>query len=403
MTIYSHSRLSCFEQCPHKYKLKYIDKVETETEETIEAFLGSRVHETLEKLYRDLQYQKENSLDDLLNFLRDEWKKNWSDDIIIVKKEYTVENYLKMAEKYITDYYNRYHPFNQGRTLALEERILIDLDDSGDYRLQGYIDRLVGKGNGFYEIHDYKTSSRLPLNDYIKHDRQLALYMIGVKNSYPDVRDIRLIWHFLAFDKEIDSTRSNEELENLKRETIELIDKIEREENFEPTPSYLCEWCEFKSVCREWSHLYSLEGKTVNEYLNDPGVKLVNKYAELKRKRKQILMEIDRELEKLEEAIIRFVEKNNVNVVFGSNSKIRVTENNRFVFPSKNTEKRRRLEQLLREIGRWDEVAQLNTSALNKVLQENLWDDELIGMLKDYVSLEKSRRLYLSKFKSETE
>ena len=40
MTVYSHSRLSCFEQCPPKYKLNYIDKVETEVEEGIEAFLG---------------------------------------------------------------------------------------------------------------------------------------------------------------------------------------------------------------------------------------------------------------------------------------------------------------------------------------------------------------------------
>jgi len=50
MTVYSHSRLSCFEQCPQKYKLQYIDRMETEVEENIEAFLGSRVHDTLEKL-----------------------------------------------------------------------------------------------------------------------------------------------------------------------------------------------------------------------------------------------------------------------------------------------------------------------------------------------------------------
>ena len=87
MTIYSHYRLSYFEQCPQKYKLNYIDKVETEIAESIEAFLGSRVHETLEKLYRDLQYQKMNSLEDLVGFFRDEWFKNWNDSIVIVKKE----------------------------------------------------------------------------------------------------------------------------------------------------------------------------------------------------------------------------------------------------------------------------------------------------------------------------
>jgi putative RecB family exonuclease len=58
MTIYSHSRLSCYEQCPRKYKLQYIDRIKIEVKETIELFLGKRVHETLKKLYHDLRYQK---------------------------------------------------------------------------------------------------------------------------------------------------------------------------------------------------------------------------------------------------------------------------------------------------------------------------------------------------------
>jgi len=125
MTVYSHSRLSCYEQCPARFKFQYIDKVETEEEETVEAFLGSRVHETLEKLYRDLLHQKENTLEDLFAYLEKEWAANWSRDIIIVNEEYGPENYKKMARKYISDYYKRYHPFTQGRTVALEENIRI--------------------------------------------------------------------------------------------------------------------------------------------------------------------------------------------------------------------------------------------------------------------------------------
>lgn len=210
MKVYSHSRLSCYEQCPNKFKLKYIDKVKPEVEQSVEAFLGSRVHETLEKLYQDLQFKKMNTLEDLLDFLRNEWQKNWSDDIVIVKEEYGQKNYLKMGEQYVTDYYNRYEPFDQERTIALEDRILIDLDGSGEYKLQGFIDRLVEVKDGFYEIHDYKTNSRLPLPEYIKNDRQLALYAIGVKERYPDAKSVRLVWHFLKFDKEIDSTRTDE-------------------------------------------------------------------------------------------------------------------------------------------------------------------------------------------------
>ncbi len=194
--------------------------------------LGSGSHEALEKLYRDLNHQKANTLEEVLSFFTSEWNANWTDDIIIVSEEYSAENYLNMGKKYLTDYYQRYHPFNQGKTVALEELIRITLDGEGNYKLQGYIDRLTETRDGYYEIHDYKTNSRLPLADYIRSDRQLALYMIGVKNQYPDVKDVRLIWHFLKFDKEIDSTRTDNELSQLKKDTIQLIERIENEERF---------------------------------------------------------------------------------------------------------------------------------------------------------------------------
>jgi len=400
MKVYSHSRLSCYEQCPQKYKLKYIDRVETEVEQSIEAFLGSMVHETLEKLYRDLGYQKLNTLDELLDFFRSEWKKNWSDDIIIVKEDYGSENYLKMGEKFITDYYNKYKPFDQGRTVSLEERILIKLDDSGDYKLQGFIDRVMESKEGYYEVHDYKTNSRLPLPEIIENDRQLALYAIGIKERYPDVKDVKLIWHFLAFDKEIDSTRTDEELEKLKKNVIELIDRIESDEKYPAKTSILCDWCEFKPICRQWSHLYVIKEKPENEYLNDPGVKLVDRYVELTQKKKQITLDLYAELEKLEEALINFSEKEGVDVVFGSKNKVKIKETEQNKFPAKHSKERERLVQLLKEHGRWDDVVQLDTAALNKIIQEKQWDSELLDVLEEYVKLEQSKRLYLSKIKN---
>jgi putative RecB family exonuclease len=401
MTVYSHSRLSCYEQCPQKFKLQYIDKVETEVEESIEAFLGSRVHETLEKLYKDLKFHKKNSLEDLISYFHKIWDDNWNDSIIIVKEEYGPDNYQAMAEKFITDYYNRYKPFDQGKTIALEQHILVNLDDSGDYKLQGCIDRLSEASDGFYEIHDYKTNSRLPLNDYIRSDRQLALYMIGVKSNYPDVKDVRLIWHFLAFDKEVDSTRSDKDLESLKKDTIELIDKIEGEEKFEASPSLICDWCEFKGVCRQWSHLYKIMEQPANEYMKDSGVQLINRYAELKQKQKQVTLDLYAELEKLEEAIIKFAEREKVDVVFGSQNKVRVKESDQYKFPAKHSKHREELEQLLKDKGLWDEVVQLDTSILSKIFSENQWDDELLRLLKDYVEIDRSKRLYISKISND--
>ncbi len=399
MTVYSHSRLSCYEQCPQKFKLQYIDKIETEEEQTVEAFLGIRVHEALEKLYRDLAHQKTDTLEELLDFFSNEWTTNWTDDIIIVKEGYQADNYRNMGKKYLTDYYRRYQPFDQDKTVALEERIKISLDDEGKYKLQGYIDRLTETRDGYYEIHDYKTNSRLPLVEYLRSDRQLALYMIGVKNLYPDVKDVRLVWHFLKFDKEIDSTRTDEELLRLKKDTIQLIDTIEQDERFEAHPGFLCDWCEYHSCCPQWSHLHMIQEKPANEYLKDTGVVLVNQYAEIKSTQKHANLQWDAQLEKLEEALTMFAEKEHVEVVFGSKNKVRVSDNEKYSFPNKNTKEREQLEKVLQKYGRLQEVSQLDTSALGKVIQENSWEPEVLEALGKYVEVERKKRFYLSKIK----
>jgi RecB family exonuclease len=250
MTIYSYSKLRCYEQCPQKYKLKYIDKIKIDMKENVELFLGGRVHETLKKLYQDVRHQKKTMPEELIDFLRTDWHKKWNDSIVIVRKKYGWEDYLRKAERYITDYCLRYKPFNRSRTIALEKRIFIDLDDSGDYKLCGYIDRVAKTKDGWYEIHDYKTSSHFPTAEDIQNDWQLALYAMIVKLRYPYIRHIKLIWHFLKFDKEIQSSWTDEELDQLKQDMIRLINIIESTEEFSANPSRLCNWCEFKTICR---------------------------------------------------------------------------------------------------------------------------------------------------------
>jgi len=102
MATYSHSKLSTFEQCPYKYKLKYIDKEPEDISTTIEMFMGDIVHKTLEKLYSDLKFSKLNSLYDLKEYYNDTWKLKWSDNILVVKEGLDGNNYKMIGEyKYI--------------------------------------------------------------------------------------------------------------------------------------------------------------------------------------------------------------------------------------------------------------------------------------------------------------
>lgn len=395
MTLYSHSRLSTFENCPLKFRFKYVDKVRTERQQGVEAFMGSMVHDTLEKLYKDLRFQKENSVEDLLEHYRSIWRKNWNDEIIIVRKEYTQENYRKMGEEYIRTYYKRYHPFDQNKVIGLESRVIINLDPKGRYRLQGYLDRLDYAGKGVYEIHDYKTNFNIPIKEYLEDDRQLALYALAVLNNYQDARRVKLIWHFLSVDKEVVLEKTPEQLKQLKKDTMELIDKVRAEKDYPSRPSALCEWCEFRQICPEHKHLYKVESMPVNEYLKEPGVKLVNRYAELKAKEKEFKETTGEEMRKVSEALFKYGEKEDIKAVMGSDVRATLWSKDCVRFPGKKDPGREELEDVLKSSGHWDKAVMLDTWKLDDLVTSGRLPQEVIKKLAKFARKEKVRRIYL--------
>jgi len=317
--VYSHSRLSTYEKCPLQYRFRYLDRIKRDVQ-SIEAFMGNRVHEALEKLYRDLMMSRCPSLDELVALYQRSWRENFSDRIKIVKTEYTAEHYRQVGERCLVGYYRRYEPFDDGQTLGLEDRIQLSLDPAGRYQLQGYIDRLVRSGGGVYEIHDYKTGGSLPSDADLRKDRQLTLYQMAVQKRFPDAHDIRLVWHYLAFDQKLTSARTPEEVEQHRRQTIGLIDSIEETKAFPPRESALCRWCEYRDICPVQKHLVKVEALEPNQYLNDDGVRLVDRLAEfLTRKRS-----VEKEIAKVEEAILAYSGREKATVLRGTGHTARV-------------------------------------------------------------------------------
>lgn len=253
MTIYSHSRLSTFENCPLKFRYKYLDKIVPVFETSIEAHLGKSVHAALEWLYHQVRKGIIPDIDEVIIEYNKKWEKNWDPSIKNVKKRFTTKEYFNKGINFILDYYMKNKPFEE-KTLGIEKRIVIDLDKTGKYKLQGYIDRLAyNLKTGEYEIHDYKTSGSLPEPEHIENDRQLGLYSLAIEEEFGSDKEITLIWHYLAFNRKIHSKRTKPQLEKLKKETIELINRIETAENFPPKKSYLCSWCEYKEICPLWN------------------------------------------------------------------------------------------------------------------------------------------------------
>jgi len=383
-----------YEECPLKYRLRYRDRIKRDVE-GVEGFLGTRVHETLKKCYDDIRFARVDSLSDLLAYYNKIWQENWRDSVLIMKQDLTQEDYRALGEKMIKIYYDRYSPFDLDITIGTEMGLNFALDDEKKYRMTGYIDRLSRTKDNVCEIHDYKTSSHLPGQEDADNDRQLGLYHIGIQRKWPQIGDIRLVWHYLAFDTELVSSRTPEAISNLVQDTKSLIDRIEAAQDFPPRESSLCDWCEYPDLCPLRKHFVKVEALPANEYLNEPGVVLVNKYVALRNEGTRI----KDEMEKVRKAILDYARREEVELMKGSDYKARVEFDEKLKFPGKNDAERQELDNAIKEAGKWTEVSQLDILSLTHVIENDLWSKELIDQVMKYGRIEETCSVTVSKLK----
>jgi RecB family exonuclease len=387
MAEYSISQLDKFEQCALQYKFVYVDRIDRR-EESVEAFLGQRFHDAMEWLYKERAFRVV-PLEELLAYYGKDWAERWHGEVRIRKEGRTPDDYRLMGRRFIEDYYRRHHPFDEGRVLGLERYIRFPLDDAGRYRCKGIIDRLMLAPDGAFEVHDYKTGSKLPDQKELDADRQLALYQIGVQKLWPDAREVRLVWHEVAFDVEMRSTRTPEALEKLKRDISGLIDSIEAEEEYAPNETPLCDWCAYWDLCPVKKHPAKLGALPADKWKDEPGVVIADAYAGLWRKKKALEAEtktVELELDVLRDAAIAFAEKEDVQVIAGTDARLKVTARDKLAAPAKGTEERAALEGELRALGVWDEVSTLDSAGLERALEAGKWVPEALGRVRAYLA-----------------
>ena len=102
---------------------------------------------------------------------------------------------------------------------------------------------------GRWKFMTTKLRAGYPHSSQVASDTQLALYEIALRYRWPEARRISLIWHYLAFDKEIQITKTPQQLETIKQSTLGLIQRIESTTSFPTKITALCDWCEYKEIC----------------------------------------------------------------------------------------------------------------------------------------------------------
>ncbi|MEN8159213.1 MAG: PD-(D/E)XK nuclease family protein [Myxococcota bacterium] len=246
---FSPSSLSCFGNCPKQYHFRYVEPLEVD-QEGIEAFVGKRVHEVLERLYRFVAEGLVPSLPKVVWRYQQNFEEQFDASRVRIVREGTdIDFYRAAGVRGLENYYRRHYPFDADETLGLEKKIRFRLDAEGRYKVRGIIDRLVRARDGALEIHDFKTGRRIPSQDELDRDHQLGLYELGIRDQLDEAGEVRLVWHYVVPDQIRSSTRSPEQRDALRDQTARKIDRIRAETEWAPKKSGLCDWCEFRPYC----------------------------------------------------------------------------------------------------------------------------------------------------------
>src|SRR3989344_2542279 len=331
----SYSSIECFRNCPLKYKYQNIDKIKAP--KNIDALFGSSIHNSLKFMFqRGPLYP---TLDQIIDFFRTVWeqKKLPMDAEALDSSAETV--YYKEGISLLEKFYKNNPPWNYN-VVDMESRFEFEIDDpkTGEkHTLSGIMDRIDKNADGGFEIIDYKTKRKIPGQKEIDNDLQMSIYQLGLVKKWPhiDASKIKLSFYFLKHGE-----------------------KIKDGNNFPPTPSPLCDWCEYRQMCPMWKHLYKKQNEKDKIKNQEELNRIIGEYFRLKDQNSQ---NSDR-LDELKTFVYGFMDEQKVERVFGEDGYLTRT------IKEKNVYDLEKIKDILKPVGKWDEILEPDEKKIDKIL-----------------------------------
>ncbi len=231
----SHSQVDIFNQCPLKYKYRYVLGIPTPAHHALS--FGQTIHRTLRDFHRaDLFGSKD------LEYLLELYEEHWIEEGYESAEH--KEKRFEEGKRILKDYYKS-HQEKLAKPLHLEKKFTLKI--SG-IPLVGSIDRIDEIEEGI-EIIDYKTG-KVKEQKKVDRDDQLTIYALAARDALGlDPKCLAL--YFMQENKKVTTTRTAEDLEEKREELEETVEKIKKSK-FEANPGFLCKWCDYKHLCEEY-------------------------------------------------------------------------------------------------------------------------------------------------------
>lgn len=391
---YSFSRIDTYNQCPLKYKYKYIDRIPVPKQDiTADLILWTIVHSILEKLYKSANSFKILELSELLQAYDIDRQKQMSDYEkqgmeIKVKGWYVLDDYVRRWRKYVEMYYDHNKPFDQNNVISTESQINFFVDKDNKFAFGGKIDRVDRIGDEFVVI-DYKTNQKLPETKDTWYTDQIGLYAYGISQNYSKfAKKIKTEIHYLHHDLIDEKIRSADDFEALRQKYTHTIGEIEDNtiknesdpdwEYFPPIKNHYCQYCPFQTICPVFAQFFRANQSA--DWVSQTMIKeLVDEYVTTK---SNINLQT-KQLENIKTMILQYtIQNKKLKQIRWNKSKISVLYGNSLSIKDKSS-----MTQKLKDIGLLAKSRDLSNSKIKKLIDS--WELDL-DAISDIVNYKKT-------------
>lgn len=242
----SPSRASDFMQCPKLFEYRTIQRLPEET--TVYQARGTTAHLALQHLF-DLP-RDERTAERLYDLFREAWTELRTDeeyeglfDSVEDERAWGLESMSLLRNYFSVEDPSAIEPLDRELDLLepLDDRVVI----------RGILDRMDENDEGELVILDYKTGKAPPPRFAQSAFFALKIYAALIrKQTGRTPVEVRLM--YLTGPTQLTLPITDEVLDQTEQKITNIWNQIERAietETFQPSPSKLCDWCSFQSIC----------------------------------------------------------------------------------------------------------------------------------------------------------